>query len=67
MHLESRNDGLNESQSAQTNFGNIMNDINTTVAIVNQAEVMNHTATSIISTKKELMDKIDFVSKTESK
>ena len=28
---------------------------------------MNHTATSIISTKKELMDKIDFVSKTDSK
>ena len=70
MHRDSNHGGGNESQSAQTNFENVfglMHDMNAAIAIGPNGDVMNRTATSIISTKKELMDKIDLVSKTDSK
>ena len=70
MHRDSNQGGGNESQSAQTNFENVfslMHDMNAAIAIGANGDVMNRTATSIISTKKELMDKLDLVSKTDSK
>ena len=70
MHRDSNHGGGNESQSAQTNFENVfglMHDMNAAIAIGANGDVMNRTATSIISTKKELMDKLDLVSKTDSK
>ena len=70
MHRDSNQGGGNESQSAQTNFENVfglMHDMNAAIAIGTSADAMNRTATSIISTKKELMDKIELVSKTDSR
>ena len=70
MHRDSNHGGGNESQSAQTNFENVfglMHDMSAAMAIGANGEAMSRTATSIISTKKELMDKIDLVSKTDSR